>query len=78
MLYTCFYAVNYNIVFIFCNSENDWDILWCDVGWMRENFDHFYLQEHVKLCHFRNHYEVSWNHRPDFFFITNKQQIVFC
>ena len=25
---------------------------------MRENFDHFYLQEHVKLCHFRNHYEV--------------------
>ncbi|XP_028391867.1 probable tubulin polyglutamylase TTLL9 isoform X2 [Dendronephthya gigantea] len=26
---------------------------------MRENFDHFYLQEHVKLCHFRNHYELS-------------------
>ena len=43
---------------IFYHSENDWDIFWCDVGWMRENFDHFYLQEHVKLCHFRNHYEV--------------------
>ena len=40
-------------------GENDWDIFWCDVGWMRENFDHFYLQEHVKLCHFRNHYELT-------------------
>ncbi|XP_046842551.1 probable tubulin polyglutamylase TTLL9 isoform X2 [Xenia sp. Carnegie-2017] len=40
-------------------GENDWDIFWCDVGWMRENFDHSYLQEHVKLCHFRNHYELT-------------------
>jgi hypothetical protein len=31
---------------------------WCDVGWMKEYFDHYFLEEHMKLCHFRNHYEV--------------------
>ena len=37
----------------------DWDFYWCDVGWLRENFDHTYLEEHVKICHFRNHFELT-------------------
>jgi len=39
-------------------SEGDWDLYWCDVGWMKEYFDHYYMDEHMKLCHFRNHYEA--------------------
>jgi len=41
------------------DREGEWDFYWCDVGWMRENFDHMYMEEHVKICHFRNHYEVQ-------------------
>ncbi|XP_065105925.2 probable tubulin polyglutamylase TTLL9 isoform X2 [Paramisgurnus dabryanus] len=26
---------------------------------MRDNFDHFYMEEHVRICHFRNHYELT-------------------
>ncbi|XP_077976310.1 putative tubulin polyglutamylase TTLL9 [Styela clava] len=37
----------------------DWDFYWCDVGWLRENFDHIYMEEHVRICHFRNHYELT-------------------
>ncbi|NXK51023.1 TTLL9 polyglutamylase, partial [Chauna torquata] len=40
-------------------SEEEWDFLWCDVSWLRENFDHTYMEEHVRICHFRNHYELS-------------------
>lgn len=40
-------------------SDSDWDFNWCDVGWLRENFDHSYMEEHVRVCHFRNHYEVG-------------------
>lgn len=42
----------------FLPSEEEWDFLWCDVSWLRENFDHAYMEEHVRICHFRNHYEV--------------------
>lgn len=44
---------------LFMNREGEWDFYWCDVGWMREYFDHTYMDEHVKICHFRNHYEVN-------------------
>lgn len=40
-------------------DEEEWDFYWCDVGWMREHFDHCYLEEHQRVCHFRNHYEIS-------------------
>ncbi|XP_065828525.1 probable tubulin polyglutamylase TTLL9 isoform X2 [Oscarella lobularis] len=40
-------------------KEDDWDFFWCDVGWIRESFDHFYMEEHVRICHFRNHYELT-------------------
>ena len=40
-------------------GEGDWDFYWCDVSWMREHFDHIYLEEHQRVCHFRNHYELT-------------------
>jgi len=40
-------------------EEGDWDFYWCDISWMREHFDHCYLEEHQRICHFRNHYELS-------------------
>uniref|UniRef100_A0A673UJH0 Tubulin--tyrosine ligase-like protein 9 n=1 Tax=Suricata suricatta TaxID=37032 RepID=A0A673UJH0_SURSU len=40
-------------------DEGDWDFYWCDVSWLRENFDHTYMEEHVRISHFRNHYELT-------------------
>uniref|UniRef100_A0A8C5QFN5 Tubulin--tyrosine ligase-like protein 9 n=1 Tax=Leptobrachium leishanense TaxID=445787 RepID=A0A8C5QFN5_9ANUR len=40
-------------------DEGEWDFYWCDVIWLRENFDHIYLEEHVRINHFRNHYELT-------------------
>lgn len=40
-------------------GESDWDFHWCDISWMKEYFDHYYLEEHMKICHFRNHYELT-------------------
>ena len=41
------------------DPDGEWDFFWCDVGWMREHFDHCYLEEHQRVCHFRNHYELT-------------------
>uniref|UniRef100_A0A8C4S7V5 Tubulin--tyrosine ligase-like protein 9 n=1 Tax=Erpetoichthys calabaricus TaxID=27687 RepID=A0A8C4S7V5_ERPCA len=35
------------------------DFYWCDVGWLRDHFDHMYLEEHVRISHFRNHYQLT-------------------
>ncbi|XP_038578977.1 probable tubulin polyglutamylase TTLL9 isoform X2 [Micropterus salmoides] len=40
-------------------DDGEWDFHWCDVGWLRENFDHSYMEEHVRINHFRNHYELT-------------------
>ncbi|XP_077982122.1 putative tubulin polyglutamylase TTLL9 isoform X1 [Glandiceps talaboti] len=40
-------------------EDGDFDFYWAEVGWMREYFDHCYLEEHVKINHFRNHYELT-------------------
>ncbi|KTG07085.1 hypothetical protein cypCar_00028088, partial [Cyprinus carpio] len=40
-------------------DDGEWDFNWCDVGWLRENFDHSYMEEHVRISHFRNHYELT-------------------
>nr|XP_055122276.1 probable tubulin polyglutamylase TTLL9 isoform X2 [Symphalangus syndactylus] len=33
---------------------------WVEVkDWLRENFDHTYMDEHVRISHFRNHYELT-------------------
>ena len=41
------------------DPEGEWDFYWCDVAWMREHFDHCYLDENQRVNHFRNHYEIS-------------------
>ncbi|KAI9203751.1 tubulin-tyrosine ligase family-domain-containing protein [Polychytrium aggregatum] len=41
------------------DSEMDWDFFWADVHWVHETFDHVYLQEHQKINHYRNHYELT-------------------
>jgi len=40
-------------------SEVDWDVAWVDTGWLRENFDGMHLEEHQRINHFRNHYELT-------------------
>ena len=41
------------------DSDTDWDFNWADVGWIRENFDHTHMDEHQRVNHFRNHYELT-------------------
>ncbi|XP_072350386.1 probable tubulin polyglutamylase TTLL9 [Scyliorhinus torazame] len=41
------------------SSEGEWDFYWCDISWLRENFGYTYMDEHVRVCHFRNHYELT-------------------
>ncbi|KAH0619313.1 hypothetical protein JD844_019300 [Phrynosoma platyrhinos] len=40
-------------------EEGEWDFYWCDIRWLQENFDHTYMDEHVRISHFRNHYELT-------------------
>lgn len=40
-------------------SNADWDFNWADVGWIREHFDNIHMEEHQKVNHFRNHYEIT-------------------
>lgn len=39
-------------------GEDEWDFFWADTAWIHEHLDHIHLQEHQRLNHFRNHYEV--------------------
>ncbi|TPX66709.1 hypothetical protein SpCBS45565_g04318 [Spizellomyces sp. 'palustris'] len=41
------------------DGDMDWDFFWADVHWVHETFDHVYLQEHQRINHFRNHYELT-------------------
>lgn len=49
--------INFVLQTILSSSE-DWDFYWCDVGYMKELFDQGYFEEHMRINHFRNHYEV--------------------
>jgi len=40
-------------------SETEWDFIWTDKCGIQEIFDNTYLEEHVKINHFRNHYELT-------------------
>ncbi|XP_053706189.1 probable tubulin polyglutamylase TTLL9 isoform X2 [Synchiropus splendidus] len=40
-------------------DDDEWDFYWCEIGWLRESFDHTYLEEHMRINHFRNHYELT-------------------
>lgn len=59
MLIPCFCPCAEICCLVIITSDSEWDFYWCDVGWLRENFDHIYMEEHVRICHFRNHYEVG-------------------
>lgn len=42
------------------DSDFDWDFHWADVGWIREHLDAFTpLQDHQRINHFQNHYELT-------------------
>jgi len=41
------------------DSDTDWDINWSDIGWVRDYFDHMHLEDHQRINHFRNHYELT-------------------
>ncbi|XP_045194164.2 probable tubulin polyglutamylase TTLL9 isoform X3 [Mercenaria mercenaria] len=41
------------------SSDGDWDFYWCDREWLHANYDTMFLQEHQKILHFRNHYELT-------------------
>ncbi len=41
-------------------GDNDWDFHWADVGWIKESMDHIHLEEHQRVNHFRNHFEVPY------------------
>jgi tubulin polyglutamylase TTLL9 len=42
-------------------EDQDWELHWCNVGWMKDCYDQVQhqLPEYVRLCHFRNHYELT-------------------
>ncbi|KAF0311081.1 putative tubulin polyglutamylase TTLL9 [Amphibalanus amphitrite] len=40
-------------------EDQDWDVNWCDVSQLKEQYDHTFLQDHQRISHFRNHYELS-------------------
>ncbi|XP_073794570.1 probable tubulin polyglutamylase TTLL9 isoform X3 [Danio rerio] len=52
-------VLNHRPGWVEVKDDAEWDFNWCDVGWLRENFDHSYMEEHVRICHFRNHYELT-------------------
>jgi len=41
------------------DSDTDWDFIWADVGWIRDYYDHVHLDDHQRVNHFRNHYELT-------------------
>lgn len=57
----------HNTVYDVCKSRGwretdadlDWDVHWADVQWMRDVFDHVRLDDHQRVNHFRNHYELT-------------------
>ena len=40
-------------------TDTDWDVAWIDTGWLRENYDVMHLEDHQRINHFRNHYELT-------------------
>ncbi|XP_075898449.1 putative tubulin polyglutamylase TTLL9 isoform X2 [Nelusetta ayraudi] len=40
-------------------DDGEWDFNWCDGAWLRKYFDHSYMEEHVRINHFHNNYELT-------------------
>ena len=45
--------------FLCVRSEVDWDIFWADTGWVHEILNRTHLQDHQRVNHFQNHYELT-------------------
>ena len=41
------------------DSDTDWDFAWVDTSFIRENVDSVHLDEHQRVNHFRNFYELT-------------------
>ncbi|XP_064640679.1 probable tubulin polyglutamylase TTLL9 isoform X2 [Lineus longissimus] len=41
------------------SGDADYDLNWCDVGAIKDIFDNAHLHEHMRISHFRNHYELT-------------------
>mmetsp|Transcript_13455 Transcript_13455/g.25936 ORF Transcript_13455/g.25936 Transcript_13455/m.25936 type:complete len:413 (+) Transcript_13455:154-1392(+) len=41
------------------DSDTDWDFNWCDIGWVRDFYDHIQFDDRQRVNHFRNHYELT-------------------
>lgn len=40
-------------------DDQEFDFMWADRGWMKEYFDQCFMEDHVRINHFRNHYELT-------------------
>ena len=40
-------------------DSDDWDVVWSDRGWVRDNFDGMRLTDTQRVNHFRNNYELT-------------------
>eukprot|EP00794_Sanderia_malayensis_P018747 gene18747-20636_t len=56
---TIYDVLNSRSGWVEATSETDWDFIWTDRSGVTEIFDNTYLEEHVKINHFRNHYELT-------------------
>jgi tubulin polyglutamylase TTLL9 len=41
------------------DTLQDFDFVWADKQWMSDHFDGLRLQDHQRVNHFRNHYELT-------------------
>ena len=41
------------------DSDVDWDFNWADIKWVKDNYTSQRLEEHQRLNHFGNHYELT-------------------
>uniref|UniRef100_UPI00398EB3A3 probable tubulin polyglutamylase TTLL9 n=1 Tax=Pristiophorus japonicus TaxID=55135 RepID=UPI00398EB3A3 len=57
-------------------DEGEWDFYWCDISWLRENFGYTYMDEHVRVSHFRNHYEVARSQGKGIFLFRKLKDIM--
>ncbi len=49
-------------IIYFCSfKRDDFDLIWADKEWIRDELDKMHLSEGQKVNHFRNHYEVFLN-----------------
>ena len=56
---TIYDVLKNRIGWVEASVDGEWDFIWSDKCGIMEIYDNQYLEEHVKLNHFRNHYELT-------------------